>query len=87
MKWEGSLQGRVDTCQRILTLLTITLGVINYLIIFFLIIIIFTINFLPALPRTQFLLFLLPLVLLCFPLPLGLGVVHHPHGWISQQWS
>ena len=63
------------------------LGVINYLIIFFLLLVVVTIIFLPSLPRTQFLLFLLPLVLLRFPLPLGLGVVHRPHGRIPWQQS
>ena len=49
MKQEGSLQGRVDTYQRILALQVIPLGVDNYLIVFLTIVII-TVRLLPSLP-------------------------------------
>ena len=63
------------------------LGVIDYLIVVFLIIIVVVVSVLPSLPRPQFLLSLLSLVLLHLPLPLSLGMIHCPHGQIPRQQS
>ena len=62
MKREGSLHRRVGTCQRILALQVIPLGVSNYLVIFLIIVI--TVCLLSSLPCLQFLLLLFPLDLL-----------------------
>ena len=87
MKREGSLQGRVDTCQHILTLEVIPLGVNNYLIIFLVIIVVITVCVLPSLPCPQLLLLLPPLILLRLPLSLGLGAVGRRHGRVLRQRS
>ena len=88
MKREGSLHGRGDTCQCILALLVVLLSIDSYLIVLLLLlIIIITIDLIPSLPCTYSLLLLFPLILLRFPLPLGLGAVRRPHGWIPRQWS
>ena len=76
----------MGTYQHILALQDIMLYVIDYLIIIFLVIVV-TVSFLTSLPRQQFLLPLLPLVLLGLPLSLGLGAVHRPHKRIPRQWS
>ena len=63
------------------------LGVIDYLIVVFVVIIIVAVSILPSLPRPQFLMPLLPLILLRLPLPLGLDVIHCPHRRIPRQRS
>ena len=83
MKWEGSLQGRAGTYQRILALQVIPLGVSNYLIIF-LVVIIITVCVLPSLVCPQLLLLLPPLVLLRLPLPLSLSTVGRHYGWVLR---
>ena len=66
---EGSrhLQGRTDTCQRILVLQFVPLNIVGYLIVVSIVIIIIAVSVVPSFPRLQLLLLLPLLVLLHLP--------------------